>query len=67
MRDGKRGRKRVSLGAEPGEAKRQLAEETDEVELEEDLWHLARDQSQLLKESYTTSPQMEEEKGGVRE
>lgn len=40
------------------EAKRQLAEEEDEVE--EDLWHLARDQSQLLKESYTTSPQMEE-------
>lgn len=37
------------------------------MEQEEDLWHLARDQSQLLKESYTTSPQMEEEKRGVRE
>ena len=30
------------------------------MERQEDSWHLARDQSQLLKESYSASPQMEE-------
>lgn len=42
------------------EAIRQLADEMVEVDQQEDLWHLARDQSQLLKESYTTSRWTEE-------
>lgn len=46
------------------EAKRQMAEEVDEVEEKEQRWHLASDHSELLKESYTTSPQMEDR--GVR-
>lgn len=40
-------------------------EEVNEAEEWADPWHLARDQSRLLQESYTTSPQMEER--GVRE
>lgn len=54
------------------EAKRQMAEEVDEVEEKEQRWHLARDHSELLKESYTTSPSdggqrgTGNEQGGVR-